>query len=55
MDDKTLIEKVMEAKNWNQKQVAEYIGQDKSLITRVLRYGQKLQPAAKKLLELLLK
>ncbi len=45
----------MDEKGWNQAQVANYLEADRSLVTRVLKYGQKLHPGLRKLLELLLK
>ncbi len=54
MDDKKKEKKIMKLKEWNQKQVADYLGRDKSLITRVLRHGRPLQPPDRKLLKMLL-
>jgi transcriptional regulator with XRE-family HTH domain len=54
MDDETLVREVMEVKNWTQKDVADYLGVDKSQMTRVLNYGQSLHPSSRKLLNMLL-
>ena len=53
MIDIELIHKVMKFKHWKQIHVAEYLQVNRSKITKVLKYGEKLHPSSRKLLEML--
>jgi len=52
MKDRELVEQVMKQFSWKRVDVARFLTAGKATITKVLNDGQKLNPAARKLLTL---
>jgi transcriptional regulator with XRE-family HTH domain len=54
MSDKELLQKLMKKNNWNQTQLAEYLGITQPQVSRVFNDKQNLRSAVRKLAEKLL-